>query len=85
MSRDVVYYDITVREKFEEGLPLFDDLLMVFYLNTSQYDPRLITDYNLLRTDFSDFSDTYMTFGNIINRGRFVRNGASRLSFRKTD
>lgn len=67
MSRDVVYYDITVREKFEEGLPLFDDLLMVFYLNTSQYDPRLITDYNLLRTDFSDFSDTYMTFGNIIN------------------
>ena len=67
MSRNVVYYDITVREKFEEGLPLFDDLLMVFYLNTSQYDPRLITDYNLLRTDFRDFSDTYMTFGNIIN------------------
>lgn len=67
MSRDVVYYDITVREKFAEGIELYDGLLMVFYLNTSQYDPRLITDYNLLITDFSDFSDTYMTFGNIIN------------------
>lgn len=67
MSRDIIYYDITVREKFEEGLDLYDDLLMVFYLNTSQYDPRLITDYNLMITDFLDFSDTYMTFGNIIN------------------
>lgn len=67
MSRDVVYYDITVREKFEEGLPLYDELLMVFYLNTSQYDPRLITDYNLLKRDYSDRSYTYMTFGNIIN------------------
>lgn len=67
MSRNVIYYDITVREKFEEGRPLFDDLLMVFYLNTSQYDPRLITDYNLLRTDAIDWSETYMTFGNILN------------------
>lgn len=67
MSRDVVYYDITVREKFEEGLPLFDDLLMVFYLNTSQYDPRLITDYNVLRMDYSDYSETLMTIGNLIN------------------
>lgn len=67
MSRNVIYYDITVREKFEEGLPLFDEFLMVFYLNTSQYDPRLITDYNILRTDFSDYSDTFMTIGNLIN------------------
>ena len=67
MSRDVVYYDITVREKFEEGLLLFDDLLMVFYLNTSQYDPRLITDYNVLRMDYSDYSETLMTIGNLIN------------------
>lgn len=68
MSRDVVYYDITVREKFEEGLPLFDDLLMVFYLNTSQYDPRLITDYNMLKSDFSNHdNDEFFTFGNILN------------------
>lgn len=67
MSRDVVYYDITVREKFEEGLPLYDDLLMVFYLNTSQYDPRLITDYNILKSDISSGIDTYITIGNIVN------------------
>lgn len=70
VSRDVIYYDIIVREPFEGDAELYtgEDVFFVFYLNTSQYDPRLVTDYYFEKSNQST-SDIiwYNAVGNIIN------------------
>lgn len=58
-----LYYNVTIRQPQVGDTELHDgsDLFFVFYINTNQYDPRLVDDY------FIDAGDWYHTIGNIIN------------------
>ena len=70
-TKDVVYYDITVRSPYEGDAGLYsgDDIMFVFYVNTTQYDPRLASDYYMTFVSH-DWSETYAAIGNIINLRR---------------
>lgn len=70
MSDEVIYYDITVREPFTGDGDLYDgkEIFFVFYLNTTQYDPRLVTDYYMNIMDLTGGKPgLYATIGNVIN------------------
>lgn len=69
-SDNVIYYDVSVREKFTYEYDLYegDDFFLVFYLNTSEYDPRLVTDYVMWKNNFSTGNaEWYNSIGNIVN------------------
>lgn len=70
ISADVIYFFVKVREPYDGNAPLYtgDDFFFVFYLNTSDYDPRLLTDYLIDKEDLSGKGDNwYCTIGNVIN------------------
>ena len=65
------YIDLTVRKKFENDYPLFEDedkMFFVFYLNTGRFDPRLVTDFYLQETR----QDWEAAIGNILNLRKSV-------------
>lgn len=73
MSKEVVYYDITVREPYEGDAELYDgtEIFFVFYLNTSQYGPRLASDYYMTIVDMTGSKpEQYVAIGNLINLRR---------------
>ncbi len=75
VSRDVIYFDITVRKPFvgEADLHEGEDIFFVFYLNTSQYDPRLVTDYYMMKSLISASDEVWFkAIGNIVNLKRTV-------------
>jgi len=65
---DVIYIDVTVRESFtgDEELYTGEDMFMVFYLNTSQFDPRLVTDFYMEKSSPAG-REWYAAIGNILN------------------
>lgn len=70
ISNEVVYFDIMVRKPFESDAELHDgsEIFFVFYLNTSQYDPRMITDYCFTKEQTSTYQIVwYNSVGNILN------------------
>lgn len=68
MGKNTLYYEITVREPFKGAAELTEDpAFFVFYLNTTQYDPRLVTDYYLQNTSKGDW---YKAIGSIVNLRR---------------
>lgn len=72
---DIVYYDIIVREPYvgDAALDKGDEVFFVFYLNTKQYDPRLVSDYYLTIFDPTGSKpEVYATIGNILNLRRVV-------------
>lgn len=70
-EKNVVWFRITVRKPYKghAGLYTKDDLFFVFYINTSKYDPRLVTDYYMEFETFNNNPELY-TVGNIINLRR---------------
>lgn len=81
MSKEVIYYDITVREPYEGDGKLYDgkEIFFVFYLNTAQYDPRLASDYYMTIVDIiGSKPEQYVAIGNLVNlRGTTVGYDAS--------
>lgn len=68
----VVYFDLTVRQKWPSKAPLHDgrEMFMVFYVNTSQFDPRLATDFYMekySRKTGKFALEWYEGVGNIVN------------------
>lgn len=70
-STKTLYFDILVREHFNGVADLYsgEDAFIVFYLNTSVYDPRLVTDYYFYKQDIMHFETNlwYNAVGNILN------------------
>ena len=67
-TKQVLYYGISVRDVDETNMPLDEEWMTVFYINTSEVQPHM-ADYVALRkqdaTSFQTLSLT--TLGNIIN------------------
>lgn len=63
--------DITVREQWTDpdGYSLYEgeDMFTVFYLNTTQFDPRLANDMFLYDYRETDINNKYRGLGNIVN------------------
>lgn len=64
-------YQVSIRARSlnEEGQELnTDQVFLVCYINTSEYDPRLVDDYFIRKTSQSTYQDVwYRTVGNIVN------------------
>ncbi len=71
-SEKVIYLSLKVRKPFEGHAPLYtgDDAFFVFYINTADYDPRLVTDYLLDKDGPDPEKCWYCTIGNLINLRR---------------
>jgi len=67
---NMIYIDVTVRGQYKDpdGFELYtgEDMFTVFYLNTSQFDPRLANDM-ILMTDTGDAQKPQYGIGNIVN------------------
>jgi len=65
-----LYYNLTIRQPQVGDTELHDgsDLFFVFYINTNQYDPRLVDDYFIQKKKARGSEVAwYNTVGNIIN------------------
>lgn len=70
VSNKVLYVGVVIREKYEGFAELYegDELFCVFYVNTNEYDPRIVTDYCMSKMDMMTFTqEWYCTLGNILN------------------
>lgn len=70
MSSNVVYFVVNCETQFKEKGELLDNpdiATFVFYVNTSDYDPRLVTDYYLQKYTETFQEEWNRTIGNIIN------------------
>lgn len=71
LSDSTVFVDVTVTEPYTDpdGYELYtgDDMFTVFYLNTTEYDPRLANDMILEIRDSRTGTYTYRGLGNIVN------------------
>ena len=69
-SSSAIYIDVTVREPYKTLAPLHDgsELFMIFYINTSEFDPRLATSYYIDKMDFLNPDGNWKAgVGNIVN------------------
>ena len=69
-SSGTIYIDVTVREPYKTLAPLHDgsELFMIFYINTSEFDPRLATSHYINKMDFLDPAGNWKAgVGNIVN------------------
>ena len=69
-SSSTIYIDVTVREPYKTLAPLHDgsELFMIFYINTSEFDPRLATSHYINKMDFLDPAGNWKAgVGNIVN------------------
>ena len=69
-SSSTIYIDVTVREPYETLAPLHDgsELFMIFYINTSEFDPRLATSHYISKMDFLNPDGNWKAgVGNIVN------------------
>lgn len=79
---NILYFNITVREPFVGDYPLdqakfypeegdgnaTEPILMVFYINTKDYDPRLVTDFYLTKKKRRPSQELWTrAVGNIVN------------------
>ena len=79
---NIIYFNITIREPFVGDYPLdqakfypeegednaTEPILMVFYINTKDYDPRLVTDFYLTKKKRRPSQELWTrAVGNIIN------------------
>ncbi|HJA97345.1 MAG TPA: DUF1735 domain-containing protein [Candidatus Alistipes faecavium] len=79
---NIIYFNITVREPFVGDYPLdqakfypeegdgnaTEPILMVFYINTKDYDPRLVTDFYLTKKKRRPSQELWTrAVGNIVN------------------
>lgn len=71
LTDSTVFVDVTVTEPYTDpdGYELYtgDDMFTVFYLNTTEYDPRLANDMILEIRDSRTGTYTYRGLGNIVN------------------
>lgn len=71
LSDSTVLVDVTVRESYTDpdGYELYtgEDMFTVFYLNTTEYDPRLANDMILEIYDSKSNSYSHSGIGNIVN------------------
>lgn len=67
-GNSTVYIDVTVRKTQESLAPLHSgkEMFMIFYINTSQFDPRLATDFYMEKSTGSNRL-WYEGVGNIVN------------------
>lgn len=65
----VLYVQVTVQASFSERPELYtgEDCFTVFYLNTSQFDPRLATDFVVEKRTKKRETIWYNSIGNIVN------------------
>lgn len=66
----VIYLKVSFTKKFKGEADLYTgpDCFLVFYLNTSDYDPRLVTDYYMSKINMANFeTEWYCAIGNIVN------------------
>ena len=68
-SGETVYVEVTVQAPFSGRPELYtgEDCFTVFYLNTSQFDPRLVTDFVASRRCPSGEELWHNAIGNIVN------------------
>lgn len=79
---NIIYFNITIREPFVGEYPLDQEefypeegdgnatepILMVFYINTKDYDPRLVTDFYLTKKKRRPSQELWTrAVGNIVN------------------
>lgn len=79
---NIIYFNITIREPFVGDYPLdqakfypeegdgnaTEPILMVFYINTKDYDPRLVTDFYLTKKKRRPSQELWTrAVGNIVN------------------
>lgn len=66
---DVLYIDLTIQAPFSGRPELYtgEDFFTVLYLNTSEYDPRLVTDYVVEKYDWQMQLLWSRSVGNIVN------------------
>lgn len=65
-----VFIEITVEETFKGSYPLYDgnEAFMVYYVNVSEYDPRIVTDYVFSKKDLTTGETVWKaSTGNIVN------------------
>ena len=71
MKDSIIIVDVTVRDKWTDpdGYELYcgDDMFTVFYVNTSQFDPRLANDMIIYDSFESQGDNTRKGLGNIVN------------------
>ena len=71
LSDSTVFVDVTVSEPYTDpdGYELYtgDDMFTVFYLNTTEYDPRLANDMIIEIYDSQTNLSSYAGLGNIVN------------------
>jgi len=68
-SGEVLYVEVTIQAKFSGRPELYtgDDCFTVFYLNTSQFDPRLVTDFVVSKSNSMQGLLWKNAIGNIVN------------------
>ena len=68
-----IYIDLTVREVFKGDYELYQgqEMFFCFYVNTSQYDPRIVTDYNM-QWDDPIGERQVSSIGNLLNLRKSV-------------
>lgn len=71
IADSTIFIDVTVRSTYEDpdGYELYtgEDMFTVFYVNTSQFDPRLANDIIIYDMFNSQGTNIYKGLGNIVN------------------
>lgn len=71
MADSTIFIDVTVRSPYEDpdGYELYtgEDMFTVFYINTTQFDPRLANDMIIYDMFASQADNSYRGLGNIVN------------------
>lgn len=70
VSSAPLYYVINVIEPFEGDADLYtgEDMFQVFYINTSDYDPRLMTEFYMRKYKAKEGNEIWLkAVGNIVN------------------
>lgn len=71
IADSTVFIDVTVRSPYEDpdGYELYtgEDMFTVFYINTTQFDPRLANDMIIYDMFGSQGDNSYKGLGNIVN------------------
>lgn len=78
VSKNILYYAVTIRKKITtcnpsspyeqiDIPPMLPNALVVFYVNTSTYQPLIADIYGIRKTNRTDFTATLYNIGSIVN------------------
>lgn len=78
VAKNILYYAVSIRKKITtcspsgpyeqiDIPPMLSNALVVFYVNTSTYQPLIADIYGIVKGNQTDFTQTLYSIGNIVN------------------